>query len=372
MLLGITAGLLVSFACGILLAPRWLVLLTAVITPVMAACELLDVPYLLTFLAMGVTVASTSDIAEGISKTLDRLISLLCVVFFVIHGAAMDLNKLWAAGAVGAAYIALRCLGKYLGVYLAADAHRDGPGVKRLLGAALLSQAGAAIALSAIAVQRDPAIGIPLQDIILGTVVFFEIIGPVLVRTAVLRGGEVPVAAAILHTTSSPREQLRTMSYLVMKSLGVSPLRGSKSDRLDVSRVTRRNVKPLLASSHFDDVLDHIEHSHDNTYPVVNEDNILVGIVRYTDMRDVLFEPTANDLITAADLAVPARLVLDQDQTLGEAWRMFSEGSDDCLPVVASVFSNQYYGVVRQRDLLRFFSDDSVREQSGIDEETLY
>lgn len=284
----------------------------------------------------------------------------------------MDLNKLWAAGAAGVTYITLRCAGKYMGVYFAADAHRDGPAVKHWLGSALLSQAGAAIALSAIAVQRDPALGVPLQDIILGTVVFFEIIGPVLVRTAVLRGGEVPVAAAILHTTSSPIEQLRTMSYRLMKSIGIRPLHGNKSDRLDVSRVTRRNVEPILANAHFYEVLDHIEHSHDNTYPVVNEDNVLIGVVRYTDMRDVLFEPTANDLITAADLAVPARLVLNQDQTLGEAWRMFREGPDDCLPVVATASSNQYFGVVRQRDLLRILSDDSVRQQSGISEETLY
>ena len=357
-LLGLIAGLAVGFFCGILSSTHWLVLLTAVIAPLMAVCELLQVPYLLTFLTMGATVASTSDLAGEISEALDRFTSLLCVVFFVIHGAALDLSKLWAAGTIGVAYITLRCIGKYFGIYFAANAHRDGPQVKRWVGAALLSQAGAAIALSAIAADRDRVLGEHLQGIILGTVVFFEILGPIMVRTAILRAGEVPVAAAILHTSSSPIEQLRSMAYRTMQSFGINPLQGGPADRLDVNRVTRRNVKPLLASAQFDEVLDYMEHSHDNTYPVVTDANELMGIIRYPDVRDVIFEPTAKMLVTAADLAVPARKVLKQNETLREAWHLLKGDLEDCVPVVTAEAPHQYVGVVRRRDLLRLLSQD--------------
>ena len=354
--LGMIAGLIVSYFCGIIPSTRWLVLLTAIIAPLMAVCEILTVPYLLTFLTMGTTVASTSDMADEISEALDRLTGLLCVVFFVIHGAAMDLGTLWAAGATGIAYICLRCTGKYFGVFFSADAHRDGPQVKRWLGAALLSQAGAAIALSAIAVERDPELGNHLQDIILGTVVFFEIIGPILVRMSVLRAGEIPVALAISHTTSSPMDQLRGMGFQLMQSFGINPLRTSSANQLDVSRVTRRNVKPVLASAPFDEVLDHIEHSHDNTYPVVTDENELIGIIRYPDVRDILFDPYLKTLVTAEDLAVNAKKVLRQEQTLSEAWRLLSEGRDDCVPVTTSQSPHLYIGVVRRRDLLRLLN----------------
>ncbi|MCP4189664.1 MAG: CBS domain-containing protein [Planctomycetaceae bacterium] len=354
--LGMIAGLIVSYFCGIIPSTRWLVLLTAIIAPLMAVCEILKVPYLLTFLTMGTTVASTSDMADEISEALDRLTGLLCVVFFVIHGAAMDLGTLWAAGATGIAYICLRCTGKYFGVFFSADAHRDGPQVKRWLGAALLSQAGAAIALSAIAVERDPELGNHLQDIILGTVVFFEIIGPILVRMSVLRAGEIPVALAISHTTSSPMDQLRGMGFQLMQSFGINPLRTSSANQLDVSRVTRRNVKPVLASAPFDEVLDHIEHSHDNTYPVVTDENELIGIIRYPDVRDILFDPYLKTLVTAEDLAVNAKKVLRQEQTLSEAWRLLSEGRDDCVPVTTSQSPHLYIGVVRRRDLLRLLN----------------
>jgi Kef-type K+ transport system membrane component KefB len=359
---GMLAGLAVSFFCGIVPSTRWLVLLTAVIAPLMAACELLQVPYLLTFLTMGITVASTSDLADEVCDTLDRLTGLLCVVFFVIHGAEMDLAKLWGAGAVGVAYIALRCTGKYIGVFFMANAHRDGPLVKRWLGSTLQSQAGAAIALAAIAAERDPALGQQLQHIILGTVVFFEIVGPILVRTAVLRAGEVPVAMAIFHTTSSPIEQLRGMAFRIKQSLGINPLNGSSAEQLDVSRVTSRNVKPLLANAHFDQVLDHMEHSHDNTYPVVTDANILIGVIRYPDVRDVVFDPSLKALVTAEDMAVPAKKVLKQSDTLGEAWRLLKDGRDDCIPVVTPEPPHHYVGVVRRRGLLRILSHDVSRE----------
>jgi len=87
--------------------------------------------------------------------------------------------------------------------------------VKRWLGTSLISQADAAIALAKIAIEGDPILGELLQNIILGTVVFFEIAEPIMVRTAVLRAGEGPVASAIFHTTNSPLDQLCSMTFRI-------------------------------------------------------------------------------------------------------------------------------------------------------------
>ncbi len=109
-------------------------------------------------------------------------------------------------------------------------------------------------------------------------------------------------------------------------------------------------------------MLDHIEHSHDNTYPVVTDTGELIGIIRYPDVRDVIFEPTAKMLVTAEDLAVPVKKVLKQNETLGQAWRLLKEGRDDCVPVVTTSVPHQYVGVVRRRDLLRLLSRDGTSE----------
>ena len=71
--------------------------------------------------------------AREIVGELDHLTELLCVVFFVIHGAELDLHALQAAGITGLVYVLLRSVGKYGGVYLAANSHIDGPAVKNAI-----------------------------------------------------------------------------------------------------------------------------------------------------------------------------------------------------------------------------------------------
>ncbi len=120
-----------------------------------------------------------------------------------------------------------------------------------------------------------------------------------------------------------------------------------------------------MAGAPFDQVLDHIEQSHDNTYPVVTDANVLIGIIRYPDVRDVVFDPALKTLVTAEDMSVPAKKVLKQNDTLGEAWRLLKDSRDDCIPVVTAEPPYHYVGVVRRRGLLRLLSHDAIREQAG-------
>ena len=105
MALGVAGGLLVSYGCGLLNMKRWLVLLVATTTFLLGVCESFDIPYMLTFLVMGVTVANTSDVKTKIVDELDHLSGLLAVLFFAAHGSELDVNAFLAAGTIGAIYI---------------------------------------------------------------------------------------------------------------------------------------------------------------------------------------------------------------------------------------------------------------------------
>ena len=166
--------------------------------------------------------------------------------------------------------------------------------VRRWLGVTLVSQAGAAIALSAIAAQRDPELGRYLQTIILGTVPFFEIVGPILIRQAVLRASEVPLAYAIPHTGADLLEQLRIVWNRAVLALGFDPWRRRSNADLTVQQIMRKNIHPLMDSFTFDEVLAFIEHSRDNTYPVVNANREVVGVIRYRELSQALVGPLAG------------------------------------------------------------------------------
>jgi len=369
--LGVFAGLLVSYACAMLSERGWLVLLVSVGLMVVGVCESLGMPYLLAFLAFGVTTANSSDRSREIVGQLDKITGLLCVVFFVLHGASFDLQTLGTPSESGPGlmtiaigYIAFRSLGKCLGIAALGSPALDGPSVRRWLGPALLSQAGAALALSAMAAERHPELGIPLQLVVLGTVPLFELIGPILIRKCVLYAGEIPISQAIHHTSSTPLEELQVLWQRVLTAIGINPLKHRRTSDVTVSRAMRRDVKGIPAAARLNQVVDYIEHSHDSTYPVVDADNIVVGVIRYSDLRDVLFDIRMGSLVCASDLTVDEFDVVHPDDSIESAWRLMQKSHRDSVIVVSEDPAKVFVGVVRRRDLLQFFARGAVEAAS--------
>ena len=352
-LAGFLGGLVVSFGCGLMHRRRWLALLVASTTFVLGLCESMTLPYMLTFLVMGFTVANSSDVVNQIAEELNQLGGLLSVLFFAVHGAELDLNAFVSAGVIGVAYIVFRSVGKVTGVYAAAKLTRQHDEVRLWLGPALLAQAGAAIALANIAVTRAPEIGEPVQVIILGSVVVFEIIGPLLIRHSMLKSGEVPIASAIHHTESTPLEEAHELWDYVRASVGWAfGARATASD-LAIEPLIRRGMLGIRQSASFNRVLDYIEHSHEETYPVVNDKQEVVGLIRYPLLSNVMFDPGVTELVCAEDLATPVEAVMHTDETVTRAAELFNRIQDDCIPVVEREEPQALVGIVRRSDVMR-------------------
>jgi Kef-type K+ transport system membrane component KefB/CBS domain-containing protein len=367
--LGILGGVLASFCYPLVAENHRLVLLLALIAALLGLCEMLHVPYLLTFLAMGVMVANTTYHGRQMNAEMDRITGLLSVLFFVIHGAGLHLDALPKVGAVGAGYLVLRIAGKYCGIYFTPQRGFTDYSVRRWLGSMLLSQAGAAIALSAIAVDRygplDDGMGEQLVTVILGTVVVFEIIGPLLIRAAVIHGGEVPLAQAVPHTNVGLADQLRGIWNYLLLALGRDPWKGRDSDALTVNEVMRKKVNVINDSAPFDEVTEVIEHSRDGTYPVVNDVGELTGVIRYRELSNVLFDPSLGALVRATDLTTPPGATLFTDDPASRASSLFAHTQDDCLPVVDREEPKRLLGIVRRRDVLRLLIRGHLGEGEG-------
>ncbi len=349
--LGIAGGLMISYGCGLMKITRWLVLLVATTTFLLGVCGSLELPYMIAFIAMGVTVANTSDMKSKIVDELDHLTGLLAVVFFAVHGTHLDVSAFIAAGWIGVIYVVFRMAGKWLGVYSAARMTNQPLEIRHWLGTCLFAQAGAAIALSEIAVHRDPELGRPVQAIILGSVVIFEVIGPLLIRQSILRTGEVPLAQAIHHTSRTPLEQVQAVADRFRSAIR----RGSQPDALRSQLRVRdllRKTKGIHQSANFDAVISHIEHSHDNTYPVVDDRMCVVGVIRYPLLSNVMFDASVSELVRAEDLVSESDTFLHPDDPVHRAFELFEAETDDCIPVVAREQPHDLQGVVRRSDVM--------------------
>ena len=353
--LGVGVALLLTYTTALLDRSHWFVLVVAATVTTLALCEYFHMPYLLTFLAMGATVANATDEAAPLVAEIKHLTGLLCVVFFTTHGAEMDPGALLAAGTLGVAYVVLRLAGKYAGIWAASRWAGTDPHTGRWLGFTLLAQAGTALVLSSIAAQRCaefPALAehaAQVKTVILGTVVVFELIGPLLIRWAVVQAGEVPVAHAIRHVTTTPVEELTYMSRRILEALGLRKRQIAAAD-VPVKELMRKTFDAVPVSATFDDIVHLLQKSHQNTFPVVDDQQRLVGIIRYTDLRDVLFDPELGSLVRADDIALPPPLALEPDEKLRDIWAKIGQVHDDAIPVVSN---GNLIGILRPRDVFR-------------------
>ena len=142
-----------------------------------------DVSLPLAALVMGATVAGTRDIdvAQRLFSTLRAIEQPLYLVFFALAGVAIHLDEVAALGAIGASYIVARAAGKVAGGFLGGLFGRFRPGVSLRIGFDLLPQAGVAVGLAVLATEILGDEGRAGAAVVLGSVVLFELVGPLIV-----------------------------------------------------------------------------------------------------------------------------------------------------------------------------------------------
>ena len=92
--------------------------------------------------------------------------------------------------------VILRAVGKWLGAFAGAGVTKSEPQVKKYLGLTLIPQAGVAIGLSTTAGAAlsgpggNALIGAMVVAIILTSTLVYELIGPIVTKTALKKAGE--------------------------------------------------------------------------------------------------------------------------------------------------------------------------------------
>jgi len=155
-------------------------------------------------LPMTIGVVLTNSVKESfehrLTRTTDLFAAPIMVSFFIIAGLELDVRTLPIVGLIGVIYILVRVAGKVLGTSVAAKAIKAPPTVQKYLGWTLIPQAGVAIDMAITANQRFSGIsgfefiGSQIMTIVLAATVVYEVLGLIIVKTALNRAGEIDAA----------------------------------------------------------------------------------------------------------------------------------------------------------------------------------
>jgi Kef-type K+ transport system membrane component KefB len=154
---------------------------------------------ILTAMIMGVVVVNRyPEHGQHIRFTIEQAGPVIYVLFFTLVGARFQVRLLPTMGMLGVAYVLLRSFGKFSGAWLGGTLGRAQPEVRNNLGLGLLSQAGVAIGLALATSNRfraygqeGEALGNTIISVITATTFIVQIVGPICVKLAISRAGEI-------------------------------------------------------------------------------------------------------------------------------------------------------------------------------------
>ena len=131
------------------------------------------------------------------TKNTDLFSAPILLGFFTLAGAELDLSALLTVGVVGVIYIVFRVVGKVSGAYTGARMSNAPPTVTKYLGFTLIPQAGVAIDMALTTELRFKElagfemIGSNIMTIVLAATVIYEVLGLIVVKSALTRAGEI-------------------------------------------------------------------------------------------------------------------------------------------------------------------------------------
>ena len=147
---------------------------------------------LLSCMMLGTIFCNICDFSAELMDRLDRWTAPMYVLFFVLSGAELDLEvfKDYTVVIIGLVYIIFRCAGKYYGARLSADLSGADQNVRKYLGITLFPQAGVALGMAMKAMELG-SIGDIVSNIVLFSVLIYEIVGPFLTKIALTKAGDI-------------------------------------------------------------------------------------------------------------------------------------------------------------------------------------
>ncbi len=148
---------------------------------------------LLVCMMLGTIFCNVCDFSPDLMEKTDKWTAPIFILFFVLSGAELEFSVFsdLAIVGIGIVYIIARSLGKYFGARMSAGFVKCEPHISKYLGITLLPQAGVALGMSITAMSALGAEGVIIRNIVLFGVLVYELFGPLMTKTALMKAGEI-------------------------------------------------------------------------------------------------------------------------------------------------------------------------------------
>jgi CIC family chloride channel protein len=165
--------------------------------------------------------------------------------------------------------------------------------------------------------------------------------------------------ASVISTLLANKLSRDSIYTLKLTRKGIT-LRGGKDKTLLegilVQEVMTTSWQALPQNMPLAQLLQVVELSRENVFPVLNQKGELEGIVSLQDIRAVVTKNVLENLVIVKDIVSPAPPIITQDENLGSALSKFAVRDFDGLPVVDKHNPKMLVGILKRSDIISFYN----------------
>jgi CIC family chloride channel protein len=117
-----------------------------------------------------------------------------------------------------------------------------------------------------------------------------------------------------------------------------------------------REVEKISENMPLKDLLTFTLASKHSSFPVVDSEGLLTGILSFQDFKDVLYEKSLENLIVAKEFSTPKVITVTKNENLDTALKKIGFKNIEQLPVVDEGDPRKIIGILSRRDILAAYN----------------
>ena len=120
---------------------------------------------------------------------------------------------------------------------------------------------------------------------------------------------------------------------------------------LDINKLIESDIATVLPDATLGDLVEVIKHSKRNIYPVVSEDNVMYGMIKLDDIREIIFSPELYDKVDVRTLMYIPEYFFSPSDSMDEVVKIVQKSGHYNFPIISE---GKYVGCVSRA---RIFSE---------------